>query len=71
MINSGYVSRYEWAKKVFDILGVRKFIYPVSKDIFKLPAKGPKFSVMSNDIIKRALNVEIPTWEKELQKLVK
>ena len=43
----------------------------VSKDIFNLPAKRPKFSAMSNDIIKKALNVEIPTWEEELQKFVK
>ncbi len=71
VVNSGCASRYEWAKKVFELKGIRKFIYPVSKDIFNLPAKRPKFSAMSNDIIKKALNVEIPTWEEELQKLIK
>ena len=70
LVNSGCASRYEWAKKVFELKGIKKFIYPVSRDVFNLPAERPKFSAMSNDVIKKALNVGIPIWEEELQKFL-
>ncbi|ADY74007.1 dTDP-4-dehydrorhamnose reductase [Desulfurobacterium thermolithotrophum DSM 11699] len=66
LTNSGYASRYEWAKKVFKIKKVNKFIYPVSSEIFNLPAKRPKFSAMSNEKVSQELNIEIPSWEEEL-----
>ena len=66
LTNSGYASRYEWAKKIFEIKGINKFIYPVSKDIFNLPAKRPKFSAMDNEKISKVLDIEIKTWKEEL-----
>ncbi len=71
LTNSGYASRYEWAKKVLEIKGIRKFIYPVSKDIFNLPAKRPKFSAMSNKRITKLLNINIEIWHNELDSLLK
>ncbi|WP_457640400.1 dTDP-4-dehydrorhamnose reductase [Persephonella sp.] len=67
LTNSGYASRYEWAKKILELKGIKKFIYPVSKDIFNLPAKRPKFSAMDNGIISKKLNLEIPFWDKEVE----
>ena len=66
LTNSGYGSRYEWAKEVLKILGSKIFIYPVSKDTFNLAAKRPGFSAMSNEKIIMDLNVDIPKWEEEL-----
>jgi dTDP-4-dehydrorhamnose reductase len=66
LTNSGYASRYEWAKKILEIKGLKKFIYPVSKDIFGLPAKRPKFSAMDSSRIDKILNLRIKQWEKEL-----
>ena len=66
LTNSGYASRYEWAKKVFQIKRIDKFIYPVSSEIFNLPAKRPKFSAMSNRKLSKELSIEIPYWEEEL-----
>jgi len=66
LTNSGYASRYEWTKKVFEIKQIKKFIKPVSSDIFNLPAKRPKFSAMSNEKIKNMLNVDIKNWDEEL-----
>lgn len=60
--NSGYCSRYEWAQLALSVLGVRKFIRPVSMDSFNLPAKRPKFSAMSNEAVSRRLGMEIPSW---------
>ena len=71
LTNSGYASRYEWAKKVFEIKDINKFIKPVSSDIFDLPAKRPKFSAMSNERLKKILGIEINSWDKEIEKIIK
>jgi dTDP-4-dehydrorhamnose reductase len=63
LTNSGYCSRYEWARLTLDLLGVHKFIRPVSMDTFNLPAKRPKFSAMSNASLGTLLNVDIPAWQ--------
>ena len=65
--NSGYCSRYEWAKVALSCMGVRKFIRPVSMDSFNLPAKRPKFSAMSNSRIGNILDVTIPSWEEAVE----
>ena len=72
LVNSGYASRYEWAKKILELKGIKKFIYPVSKDIFNLPAKRPKFSAMSNYALIKELNIleDNLYWESELYKIL-
>ena len=68
LTNSGYASRYEWAKKILKIKGIDKFVYPVSRSTFNLPAKRPKFSAMSNERIKRELGIAIAPWDEELER---
>ncbi len=63
LTNSGFCSRYEWARFILQSLGIEKFIRPVPMDFFQLPAKRPQFSVMSNDRISRKLNLSIPAWD--------
>jgi len=63
LTNSGYCSRYEWAKAILRRRGINKFIRPVSMDSFQLPAKRPKFSAMSNQTITNKLDISIPAWE--------
>jgi len=63
LTNSGFCSRYEWAKTILAGLGINKFIRPVSMDAFNLPAKRPKFSAMSNGKIAGLLGLTIPGWE--------
>ncbi|AEE13706.1 dTDP-4-dehydrorhamnose reductase [Thermodesulfobium narugense DSM 14796] len=46
--NSGYCSRFEWAKFIFDFLKIDIKITPVSSDEFTTPAKRPPFSVLDN-----------------------
>jgi dTDP-4-dehydrorhamnose reductase len=65
--NSGYCSRYEWAKLIFDGLGIKKFIRPVSMDSFNLPARRPKFSAMSNARLGGVLNINIPAWQEAVE----
>lgn len=67
LVNSGYASRYEWAQEYFRLLGVKKLIYPVYREEFNLPAKRPRWSVMSNERISKALNLEIKHWKEALR----
>jgi dTDP-4-dehydrorhamnose reductase len=67
LTNSGYCSRYEWARMALNRMGVKKFIRPVSMDSFNLLAKRPKFSAMSNGRIESILNVTIPSWEEAVE----
>lgn len=71
LVNSGYASRYEWAKEYFKIKGINKFIYPAYQSDFNLPAKRPRWSVMSNDKIKRDLGIEIDSWQESLERFYK
>ena len=71
LTNSGYASRYEWAKKVLQIKGIKKVIYPVSNEVFNLAAKRPEFSAMNNNKLAKILGTEIPWWEYELERFLK
>ncbi len=70
LVNSGYASRYEWAKEYFRIKGINKLIYPAYQADFNLPAKRPRWSVMSCDKICRELGVEVREWREELMRVI-
>jgi len=63
LTNSGFCSRYEWAGLILRSLGIEKFIRPVSMGSFRLPAKRPQFSAMSNVRIASLLGLSIPAWD--------
>ena len=67
LTNSGYASRYEWAKEYFKLKGINKLVYPALQADFNLPAKRPKWSVMSNEKISRALGITIRDWKEDLK----
>ena len=71
LTNSGYASRYEWAKEILRTKKIDKLIYPISKEIFNLPAKRPDFSAMSNERIARELSIEISSWQWELRNFLR
>ncbi len=66
LTNSGFCSRYEWARLILSAAGVNKFIRPVTMETFNLPAKRPKFSAMSNQKLAGLLQVDIPAWEESV-----
>jgi dTDP-4-dehydrorhamnose reductase len=70
LTNSGYCSRYEWAKAILRNKGINKFIRPVPMDSFNLPAKRPKFSAMSNRTIMDRLSIPIPAWEEAVSRFL-
>jgi dTDP-4-dehydrorhamnose reductase len=71
LTNSGFCSRYEWAKLTLRSLGIEKFLRPVTMDSFHLPAKRPQFSAMRNDRLARLLNLSIPAWEEAVESFLK
>jgi dTDP-4-dehydrorhamnose reductase len=71
LTNSGYCSRYEWAQYILAQLGINKFVRPVSMDSFKLPARRPGFSAMSNEQICRRLGIRIPTWQEAVAAFIR
>lgn len=67
LVNSGYASRYEWAKEYFRLKGIKKFIYPAYQHEFNLTAKRPRWSAMSNGKICKELGLEIKEWKEEME----
>ena len=67
LTNTGFCSRYEWAKLVLKHLGIKKFLRPVTTGSFGLRAKRPEFSAMCNALISKELNWEIPAWEQAVE----
>lgn len=67
LTNSGYASRYEWAKEYFKLKEINKLIYPALQADFNLPSKRPKWSAMSNEKISKVLGVAIRDWKEELK----
>ncbi len=67
LTNSGYCSRYEWAKYILRLLENDIFIYPCSIKDFALPAQRPKFSAMSNKKISSELDIEIIYWQEAVK----
>jgi dTDP-4-dehydrorhamnose reductase len=67
LTNTGFCSRYEWAKLILSSLGINKFIRPVTLDTFHLSAQRPRFSAMSNKKIADLLSTKIPTWEEAVR----
>jgi dTDP-4-dehydrorhamnose reductase len=70
LVNSGYASRYEWAKEYFRLRGLKKLVYPAYQHEFNLPAKRPKWSVMSNEKICKDLGLEIKEWTEEMELMI-
>jgi len=65
LVNTGYASRYDWAKLVIEQYELDVIIYPAfSKDFLSI-AKRPLFTVMNNEKIASALQIEIPHWKTE------
>lgn len=67
LTNTGFCSRYEWARLILTTLGVQKFVRPVTMETFKLPAKRAQFSAMSNEALAKQLRISIPSWEEAVQ----
>ena len=71
LTNSGYCSRYEFAKYFIKKMRLDNLLIPVPANIFNTPAKRPVFSAMSNTKISRELNISIPEWENGVERFAR
>lgn len=71
LTNSGYASRYEFARYYIEQMEMDNLVMPVTSDYFPSPAKRPYFSAMSNRKLSQALNVDIPDWKLGIERYVK
>ncbi|MCR5763292.1 MAG: dTDP-4-dehydrorhamnose reductase [Treponema sp.] len=75
--NSGEISWYDFASKIYEI--GRKYnritqeckVSPCNSDEFPSPAKRPAYSVLSKNKIQNLLRIKIPSWEESLEKFMK
>jgi len=68
--NTGSASRYEWAGLVLKTLNMEKKLLPGRIADFKLPARRPVFSAMTNAAISRELGITIPHWSESVKKFL-
>lgn len=71
LTNGGYAARYEYARYAIERTAPDKLIYPVSKEMFNLPARRPYFSAMSAAAISKELGIDIPHWREAVDKYFK
>ena len=69
-VNSGTASRWDWANEILNAVGENRQVKKVEVGYFKLTAKLPKDSTLSNKKISKDLGIEIPRWEDELSNFI-
>lgn len=71
MTNTGHCSRYDWARLALKEYGIDKAVEPARMADFKLPARRPGYSAMSNAAISGELGIAIPSWEEAVKKFIR
>ena len=69
--DTGFCSRYEWARLVFKTLNIKKQLTPGRMADFNLPARRPGFSAMSNRAISKELGITMPSWEDSVRAFIR
>ncbi|HON29265.1 MAG TPA: dTDP-4-dehydrorhamnose reductase, partial [Mesotoga infera] len=71
MTNTGYCSRYEWAKHILKLSGWNGKLIPVKSTEFNTPAERPKFSALDNFPLKETIGYELPHWREATERFLK
>ncbi len=70
LTSGGFCSRLDWARFALGEFGIQKEIEPARMADFKLAARRPGFSAMSNQAISNELGIKIPSWEESVRKFI-
>lgn len=68
--SDGIISWFDFAKRIFDLQGIKLSINPVDSSQFPTKAKRPAFSKLSTQKISTIPEITILSWENGLQKLI-
>ncbi len=71
MSNTGYCSRYEWAKYILELTGWKGKIVPVKSTDFETAAQRPEFSAMNTFPLKETIGYELPNWKDATKRFLK
>ncbi len=63
LANSGFCSRYEWARHIIETAGLKVKVLPARSDEFPVPAPRPAFSAMDPFPIPLLIGRELPSWQ--------
>ena len=69
--NEGKSSWYEFAKEVISISGINCNLNPIKTKDYPLPAKRPKYSILSKKKISQEYALSIPHWKNALKDCLK
>lgn len=69
--NAGECSWYQFTKKIFEFLGMKVDLSPVTGEEFKAKAKRPKYSVLRHDHLKKLGFDDLRSWEEALEAYLK
>lgn len=65
--NEGVASWYDFAKAIFDGLGIEVNLKPILSEQYPTPAERPKYSVLDKTKIKDTFQLNIPHWRDSLK----
>jgi len=68
--NLGDTNWYDFAKTIFEFLGIKIKLNPIKSEVYPTLAKRSKYSVLDKSKIKKKFGVEIPFWKDSLQKVI-
>jgi len=71
MTNTGYCSRYEWAKYILELSGWKGKVIPVKSTEFKTAAQRPEFSAMDTFPLRETIGYELPDWKDATERFLK
>ena len=65
--SEGHCSRFQFAKHIFDILGIKKRVEPCKMKDFKGAAKRPKNCILENRLLKKQGIDIMPDWKDDVE----
>ena len=71
MANSGYCSRYDWAKYILELSGWKGRLIPAKSSEFKTAAQRPEFSAMDTFPLGETIGYELPDWQDATERFLK
>lgn len=69
--NEGSCSRYEWSRKIFEIMGYNINIHPIDSSQYKRPAKVPLRSILNCQKLTAVTGFRMRHWEEALEAYLK
>ncbi len=70
--NQGSCSRYEFAIAILEEAALDEVkVYPLTSELYRLPAQRPKYSILDNQAMHANGFVELPTWRDALNRYMK